>query len=327
MKVNIKNYQSIKEAELEFEKGLTVIVGSSNNGKSSIIRAIESAINNKGGSDFINYGSDSCQVVIEDGRQNIVWSKSRNSSKSYYEINGEVLNKIGQKQIEDVGNTLRMSEIVVNNDKFRLNFWKQLDFPFLVGKTHYQLFDFISKSKDQEIMSNLLNDTSDRHKDTKKELSEVNTEINTRTKDIASLEGEIAELSKYEEFDIDAFEKLVHLVKKIKDAKSLYEELPSKIETQKAAVQKINVEIDKKHDIIKRTESLMSEIKEIEPVVSRLKDMLLSIETTDSKILRSEEGIDKINEELKKESKALGAFEICPFCQQKLDKNHGGHNE
>ena len=75
MKVKINNYQIIKEAELEFKPGVTVIIGSSNNGKSSVIRAIESAINNKGGSDFINYDAESCEVTIEDLGQKIIWSK------------------------------------------------------------------------------------------------------------------------------------------------------------------------------------------------------------------------------------------------------------
>lgn len=327
MKVNIKNYQAIKEAELEFDKGLTVIVGSSNNGKSSIIRAIEAAINNKGGSDFINYGSDHCQVTIEDGQNKIVWSKHRNSAKSYYDIDGQVLNKIGQKQIEDVGKTLDMPEIIVNNDKFRLNFWKQLDFPFLVGKTHYQLFDFISKSKDQEIMSNLLDETADRHKETKKELSEVNTKINTRTKDIADLEEEIESLSKYESFDIDTYEKIVYLVKEIKDATTLYETLPEKIEEQKAAVSEINFAIRQKHDIISKAESLVSEIETVDADIKDIKSMLLGIEEIDHRVIKSEESLKKISEDLRKESKALESFDVCPFCQQPLGKNHGGHDE
>ena len=47
MKVKIKDYQVIKDIDLDFDKGLTAIVGTSNNGKSSILRAIEGAIFNK----------------------------------------------------------------------------------------------------------------------------------------------------------------------------------------------------------------------------------------------------------------------------------------
>lgn len=327
MKVNIKDYQAIKEAELEFEKGLTVIVGSSNNGKSSIIRAIEAAINNKGGSDFINYGSDHCLVTIEDGQNKIVWSKNRNSTKSYYDINGQVLNKIGQKQIEDVGKTLNMPEIVVNNDKFRLNFWKQLDFPFLVGKTHYQLFDFISKSKDQEIMSNLLDETADRHKDTKKELSEVNTQINTRTKDIADIEAEIKDLQKYGDFNLELFEKVVSLVSEIKDGLSTYEEIPEKIERQKKEIEKISGQIEEKRAIISKTSHILKEIEETEPVIQGIKKRLKQIEQIDASVKKSEEGIRKILKDIEKEKELLSDFDVCPFCHNPLDKNHGGHHE
>ena len=41
MKVQIKNYQIIKDANLEFIPGLNVIIGPSNNGKTSILKAIK----------------------------------------------------------------------------------------------------------------------------------------------------------------------------------------------------------------------------------------------------------------------------------------------
>lgn len=327
MKVTIENYQAIKKAELDFDKGLTVIVGSSNNGKSSIIRAIEAAINNKGGSDFINYGSDRCLVTIEDGDDKVVWSKNRNSTKSYYDINGQVLNKIGQKQIEDVGKTLNMPEVVVNNDKFRLNFWKQLDFPFLVGKTHYQLFDFISKSKDQEIMANLLNETTEKNKDNKKELSEVNTQINTRTKDIADIEEQIKKLEKYEDFDLERFEKLVQVVRQIKAAVQEYEELPEKIEEQERSIAKLQEDVNKKQDIFSKTEHLFEEIANLEPTVQKIKSSLEEVDSIESKISKAKEGIRQIEESVEKESRALESFDVCPFCHQPLDKEHGGHHE
>jgi exonuclease SbcC len=248
MKVKIKNYQAIKEASLEFEPGVTVIIGSSNNGKSSIIRSIEAAINNKGGSDFVNYDADSCEVTIEDLGHKIVWSKHKSSNKSFYNIDGQVLNKIGQKQLEEVGQLLNMSEVQVNNDKFRLNFWKQLDFPFLVGKTHYQLFDFISKSRDQEIISNLEDVTSSDIKNTNAELSDLNAKIDLKTKDIIGITEDIDVLKKFDVFDVSTFEALYIAIEKLERLIVNYKIIKEKVYT----ATKQFFEAKKKHEEFKK---------------------------------------------------------------------------
>ena len=47
-KVNIKNYQSIKDVSFEVD-GFTVIIGKNNIGKSAIIRALEAPLANQAG--------------------------------------------------------------------------------------------------------------------------------------------------------------------------------------------------------------------------------------------------------------------------------------
>ena len=44
--VNLNNFQSISGAELEFVEGLNLIVGQSNSGKTAILRAINSVVDN-----------------------------------------------------------------------------------------------------------------------------------------------------------------------------------------------------------------------------------------------------------------------------------------
>ena len=44
--VNLHNFQSISDANLEFVEGLNLIVGQSNSGKTAILRAINSVVDN-----------------------------------------------------------------------------------------------------------------------------------------------------------------------------------------------------------------------------------------------------------------------------------------
>lgn len=230
MKVKIKNYQAIKDAELQFEPGITVIVGNSNNGKSSIIRAIEAAINNKGGNSFINYDATECSVEIEDLNNKVIWVKSKRAGKSSYELNGTELNKIGQKQLDEVGELLNMPEIIINNDKIRLNFWKQMDFPFLVGKTPYQLFDFISRSKEQELMSSFQTIKEDQLKINNKEINTLHSNIDLRTNDIEETEEELRNLEKFNSIDVAKFEALINMHNKLDTDISRYYTLNNNID-------------------------------------------------------------------------------------------------
>lgn len=93
MKVKIQNFQNIDEEELEVD-GFTTVVGKSNIGKSSIVRAIEGAFLNKGGDDFVRDGKRYTNVEIEADDIDLVWRKG--SNKNSYIIDGEEYNKVGR---------------------------------------------------------------------------------------------------------------------------------------------------------------------------------------------------------------------------------------
>jgi exonuclease SbcC len=274
LKTKIKNFQIIKSAELEFEPGITAIVGDSNNGKSSIIRAIESAINNKGGSGFINYDSDCCDVVIEDNGHKIKWHKDRASRKSYYDIDGKKLNKIGQKQLDEVGDLLNMSEIEINNDRFRLNFWKQMDFPFLVGKTAYQLFDFISRSEEQELMQELRDRSTEEYKVLKKDIDTLESQIDMITKDTTTIEEEIENLEKFESYDLDRLEALLGIYHILSEDIESYEDLCGDTQTYKEEKSLIEKQIKSLDKLFNSIDTLYSFREEIEPLILSLESKL-----------------------------------------------------
>lgn len=65
-KVNIKNFQSHTSSELTFENGMNVIIGPSDQGKTSIIRAIKWVLfNEPKGTEFIRTGATWASVSIE----------------------------------------------------------------------------------------------------------------------------------------------------------------------------------------------------------------------------------------------------------------------
>ena len=362
MKVKIKNYQAIKEAELEFNQGVTVIVGASNNGKSSIIRAIESAINNKGGNSFINYDADECEVSIEDNGHNIIWNKAKKAGKSKYILDGEELSKIGQKQIPEVGEMLNMSEVEVSGERFRLNFWKQLDYPFLISKTPYQLFDFISKSKEQEAISELQNDSVEDLKSAKGEINTYDAKIDLKTKDINKLKADVEGLEKFNKFEeiiksnletledtekaitdkkdiisikTNKLEGLSGTVKELSELFNTYEsittlldslsEVDQKIEDKKTIISTKENNIKNKVAILERLDTIITEHSAATQSKKQIEDLLESLEDINYKIKTKKEHINNVIGSITDNEKELSEFAVCPFCGSSLENHEVNH--
>lgn len=313
MKVRISNYQAIRSANLEFEPGLTAIVGESNNGKSSIIRAIDSAINNKGGDSFISYDSDDCEVVIEDKGNVIKWFKSKKQGKSFYDINGKVLSKIGQKQVDEVAEVLRMPQIPVNNERFKINFWKQLDYPFLVGKTSYQLFDFISNSSDQEIMFGIRDEAEKDLKRYKEEEVTIGAGIDTKTADIVKAEATVKKLEPVNEFSLDILNKLTNIREEISSKIGAYGEYCRRLEKAIKSLDKLPQAIESLEKYYNNIGKLYGSKKTLGSAISKYGDVVSKIRSVEKRINMTDVEISGVEE-------GLAKFKVCPFCGSSLQE-------
>jgi exonuclease SbcC len=87
-RLDIKNFQSHEQSTIHFKEGINVICGSSNNGKSSVLRAIQWVISNQpGGTEFITIGKDECSVTIHlSNGYNVTRTKSRSGNVNTYLI-------------------------------------------------------------------------------------------------------------------------------------------------------------------------------------------------------------------------------------------------
>jgi exonuclease SbcC len=93
MHVFIKDYQILKNIELDFKPGLNVITGPSNNGKSSIIKAIKAAIYTETGSTPIRFGCDFYLVQIKNNNHSVLFQKKQTTAT--YVVDKETYSKFG----------------------------------------------------------------------------------------------------------------------------------------------------------------------------------------------------------------------------------------
>lgn len=107
MKILVENFQSIRRADLE-ARGLTVIVGPSNRGKSALLRAIEAALFNRTGDQFVRVGASAATVSLEfpdgDRAHTVHWAKGPSVNK--FTVDGVDYMKVGTKApkvLQDLG--------------------------------------------------------------------------------------------------------------------------------------------------------------------------------------------------------------------------------
>lgn len=80
--IHIKNFQSIKDLNLKID-GFTVLIGKNNIGKSAIIRAIKSALDNESGKENIRLGESTIEVQVTRPDIDFKWSKG---AETFYDV-------------------------------------------------------------------------------------------------------------------------------------------------------------------------------------------------------------------------------------------------
>lgn len=104
LEVEIQGFQSIEKAAFKID-GFTVLVGRSNIGKSAVVRAVQAALTNALGTDFVRHGEHcsrrirgtkkcrcQCSVHIQTEGMDLLWEKGDEVNR--YTYNGEVYSKV-----------------------------------------------------------------------------------------------------------------------------------------------------------------------------------------------------------------------------------------
>ena len=183
--IGIKDFQSLKKADILLTPGITVITGATNNGKSAIIRAIDSAIFNLGDDSMVRGGQRYYGINLSNDSHNMLMARDnvgKNEKTAYQFDDGSVQKKVGRGQLEEVSRMFNIREVKMNNGtKMKINFWYQNDKPFLMDKTSGQLYEFLSMSSCDSYAKVLKVLGSD--------IKAINSDINTLTTEIDTYKG------------------------------------------------------------------------------------------------------------------------------------------
>lgn len=204
-KIELHNFQSHKNTVLDFDKGVNVICGESDNGKSAVIRAIRWVVENQPqGTDKINSNWNenlkeplSVKLYTDKGYVERIRDKTRNG----YNIckTGEQIVKldaIGKGVPKEVTEFLNVSDV---------NFQFQMDPPYLLSKTPGQASEYLNEIVHLDSIDKIMS-IADSDK------RQLSSEQKTVEADIKKLEED---LKNYEW--IDEADKLYARTKKLQD--------------------------------------------------------------------------------------------------------------
>lgn len=134
------NFQSHKDTKIDFDKGLTVILGQTDQGKSAIIRALKWVLYNEPrGTDFIMAGCKLCRVSLEMDDGSIIIREREGQRNRYILIqNGkeEVFEGFGNTVPLEIARAHGIPKIRIDKDvASAVNLAEQLEPPFLISES------------------------------------------------------------------------------------------------------------------------------------------------------------------------------------------------
>ena len=230
-KIKLNNFQAHLSSEIEFHTGINAIVGRSDSGKSSIIRAInwakdnrplsnnypnESIVNAKG-----NLTGESSVEIIND-RGNLKRTKDKDFNG--YSINGNVLKAIGSEL---------PSQVIDFFDMNGVNVQRQLDSHFLLSETPGQVAKFLNELVNLSDIDLYFSAAEKKKRKIKVDMNYLAEEIDEKQKEIKSLDW------------VDGARELLEEIKQIKNELDeiifLKAKIKSNIESGSAAQEKFNL--------------------------------------------------------------------------------------
>lgn len=302
-KVELHNFQSHEFTEMEFDRGLNVILGNSDVGKTAILRAIKWALYNEPKGDyFIRQGEKdvSCKVTFSNG---VIVERLKTPSKNSYflvDASGNEMRFEGfgidvPKEITDVTNMYKVS-LDNSNNKTILNIADQLDGPFLLNDQASLRASAIGRLIGVNYVDDALRTVVRDNKRTNQEIVEL-------IKNKEDLKKQLDEFSYIKEYK-EKFEKITKIRNKIKTLQDRLE-LISKI---KENLDKNGIELEDVSNLVEKFKSL----NQLEIIIPNLENSLLkknNFENYLNKILKTHREIDLINNNLNK-LKSLDDFSL-----------------
>lgn len=147
--IQLVNFQCHRKTRIDLDR-LTFITGTSDSGKSAIVRGLRWLVFNRPlGDDYIRNGmkkGEACEVTVTTDDGHTITRRKDRGSVNEYVIDGETFVAFGKGVPKEVERILRLTD---------LNFQFQFDSPFLIGDTPGNIAKFLNGVCDLSVVDEL----------------------------------------------------------------------------------------------------------------------------------------------------------------------------
>lgn len=343
--LQLQNFQRHSKFQVKLDPHITVIVGPSDAGKSSIIRALYwVAFNHPSGISFIKDESKGSCVTVKTSKDTI--KRRRSKTVNHYELNGTKLEALKRGEVPDrVEDALRLNKI---------NFQLQHDSPLWLSESAGQVAKNLNEIVNLELIDAVLTTLSRQLRSSMSEASVCFSRLEKARSDKAKLEWvseaeealiELEQLEKELE-DVQRQETqllaictpLLSAVKSIKSIQSVtdpvtaeltvIEEYEGKITSTSKSINRLSTqitELEEAEEFVSEVESVLSsldlDVKEVDEVLSKgtkSKQLLSTLEPLVSQMVRLNDEVTTTQKELTETEFELSKVKTCPVCGKDL---------
>jgi DNA repair exonuclease SbcCD ATPase subunit len=239
--ISLSNFQSHKDSTLKFSDGVNAIVGSSDSGKTAILRAIRKlAFNKPSGDEMKSHWGGKMQIEMLTDDAHVVYSKDREAE---YILGDTHFKAFGTEVPQEIGDALNL-----NTD----NVQSQLDAPYLLSETAGAVASHFNAIAHLEVID--------------RATSNINSAIRELTSDIKYSEGQEVSLKG----NLEKFQYLEQFESEVQELEGLKKQYDALVDSRR----KLQVLVDKigflKIDIDKASKLL--------PLEKPVNDILVLIE-------------------------------------------------
>ena len=266
LKLHLKNFQAFDDLDVEFVQGVNTIIGESNSGKTSVLRAIKSLIENGSRTArYIKQDTNETEVNMQYEGHDITWSRTVKEIK--YKIDGQDFLKAGTTdlfKLQPVNGFVRdpQGELANLEDEWTL--------PYPYYKTPSELFKVFENIFCVSDSAKVLKGMKESEDEYKRTLQRTEDEITKVEKKLEAIEKlnvrenvekltELKETLQGLERERDelkeAIEKLQEIAKKVK----LYRNLPKEtinLQEKWHTLEDVSEDVRKLHDLSQAYETL-----------------------------------------------------------------------
>jgi len=303
-KLKLNNFQSHSDSTLEFAKGVNIICGNSDSGKSSVIRGFIWLLTNKPkGDSFIKENEDTTSVELITDKATIIRERTHTNTGTY-KINDTEYSVMRNEVPEDIATLLNLSDI---------NVQAQLDNHFLILDSPGNVAEYLNNITKLDILTKGV----DKLKSLK---NEHQKELNSLEQDKTDLENflnsgiiEIVDrASKDYKYIVELLVKKNNLYQDINRINKICNDIKI-VEEQKIPENKLkvlNTEMEQSGKLFNKLSVLQGKIK-------TTKELLINISDT---IVRQTAVLERLKNTKIEVIEVKTKLKYCPYCKQELTK-------